>query len=226
MHSHREESMNSRSRFVPLLAVAAVAALVLPWPVHADRGAVTLDAGGFVAVNSVPPAVGLGSAVAGSSGGGVLGVRYGLANEVEVSAGGFYEAPATYFHPGTTIVNGDGTFAGTLQSRTSSWGATVGARWVKGTVWRYFVGGELGFSRRVITRLDLIDVSDATNPHSFGLALADVSTTALLVAPLAGVEWAVSDHVSLGIAPRLQLYVGSQSGLRFLVPVMFSYSWY
>ena len=225
MHSHREKSMNTRSRFVPLL-VAAVAAALLPCPAQADRGAFTLDVGGFLAVSSVSPPLGLGSAVAGSSGGGVLGVRYALANELEVSAGGFYEAPATYFHPGTTIVNGDGTFAGTLQSRTSSWGATVGARWVKGYVWRYFLGGELGFSRRAFTRLDLIDVSDATNPHSVGLTLADVSTTALLVAPVAGVEWAVTDHVSLSIAPRLQLYVGSQSGLRFLVPVMFSYSWY
>ena len=211
---------------IALLLLLGTAVAVAPRLALADRGAFTLDAGGFGSVSTLPPGVGSGSQVTGTSLGGVLGLRYAPAQWLELSAGGFYEAPATYFHAGTTISNDNGLFTGTLQSHVNSWGLTVGARYVRGLVWRYFVGLEAGFSRRTASRFDLIDVSDPANPRSFGLPLADVTTTALLLSPVAGIEWAVSDHVTLGVSPRLQVHIAERSTIEFLVPVTVSYSWY
>lgn len=209
---------------LPLLLGTIVA--LAPRLAAADRGAFTLDASGLGSVSSLPPSVGSGTQVTGTSLGGMLGVRYAPAQWLEFSAGGFYEAPATYFHAGTTISNDNGIFTGTLQSRVSSWGLTFGARYVHGLVWRYFLGLEVGFSRRTNSRLDLIDVADPASPRSFGLALTDATTTALLLSPIAGLEWALSDHVTLGVSSRLQVHVAERSIVELLVPVTVSYSWY
>ncbi|WP_242392160.1 hypothetical protein [Anaeromyxobacter oryzisoli] len=197
-----------------------------PGPASADRGALTLEVGGFGSVSSLPPGVGTGTPVTGTSLGGVLGVRYAPLQWLELSAGGFYEAPASYFHAGTSVTNENGSFIGTLQSRVGSWGMTVGARYVRGLVWRYFIGLEAGFARRTASQLDLIDVTDPASPRSFGLGLADVTTTELLLAPLVGVEWAVSDHVTLGLSSRLQIHLAERSSVEFIVPMTVSYSWY
>jgi hypothetical protein len=217
----------SRLRFATLLAVAAAATL-LPAGARADRGALTLEGGGFFAIDSVPPAVGVGPAVTGRSYGGILGVRYALTNALEVSASGFYEAPGTYYHANTTYTNSTSVYPGTLESRTSSWGLMAGGRWVGGLVWRYFIGGEVGFGYRSYSSLDLINVSNPGSPQSYGLTdIPDsVGTVALLVSPLAGIEWFITDHISLALAPRVQVYLGAQSEMRFIVPVVFAYSWY
>jgi hypothetical protein len=210
---------------IVLLVLLGLVVAVAPRVAFADRGALTLDAGGFGSFSSLPPGVGGGTKVTGTSLGGLLGLRYAPTQWLELSVGGFYQAPATYFHADTTISNDNGSFTGTLQSRVSSWGMTVGARYVRGLVWRYFVGLEAGFSRRAASQLDLIDVSDPAAPRGFGLALADVTTTGLLVAPVAGLEWALSDHITLGVSPRVQVLIADRS-IEFLVPVTVSYGWY
>ena len=210
---------------IALLVLLGTAVAVAPRVAFADRGALTLDVGGFGSFSSLPPGVGGGTQVTGTSLGGLLALRFAPTQWLELSVGGFYEAPATYFHADTTISNDNGSFTGTLQSHVSSWGLTVGARYVRGLVWRYFVGLEAGFSRRTASQLDLIDVSDPAAPRGFGLALPDVTTTALLVAPVAGLEWALSDHVTLGISPRLQVLIADRS-IELLVPVTVSYGWY
>jgi hypothetical protein len=214
-----------RSPLASMLLFAVVLPLV-PGMAAADRGALTLEAGGFGSVSSLLPGVGTGTRVTGTSAGGVLGLRYAPTQWLELSVGGFYEAPAAYFHAGTVVSTDNGAFAGTLQSHVGSWGMTVGARHVGGLVWRYFLGLEAGFSRRTARQLDLVDVIDPANPRSFGLALADVTTTALLLSPAVGVEWAVSDHVTFGLSSRLQAHLGEWNAIELLVPVTVSYSWY
>ncbi len=213
------------ARGIALLVLFVILVATAPHVALADRGAFTLDVSGFGSFSSLPPVVGSGPQVTGTSLGGLLGLRYAPTQWLELSVGGFYEAPANYFHADTTISNENGSFTGTLQSHVSSWGLTVGARYVRGLVWRYFVGLEAGFSRRTASQLDLIDVSDPAAPRGFGLALADVTTTALLVAPVAGLEWALSDHVTLGVSPRVQVLIADRS-VEFLVPVTVSYGWY
>jgi hypothetical protein len=208
------------------LLLVGVVAGTAPGLAIADRGAFTLEAGGFGSFASVPPGIGSGTRVTGTSLGGLLGLRYAATNWLELSAGSFYEAPGTYFHAGTIVSSDNGTFTGTLQSRVSSWGMTVGARYVRGLVWRYFVGLEAGFARRTTSQRDLIDVSNPANPRSFGLALADDTTTALVLAPTAGIEWMLSDHMTLGVSPRVQVQLGDRSVYEFLVPITVSYSWY
>jgi hypothetical protein len=95
-----------------------------------------------------------------------------LRNDLELTVAAFYEAPADFTNPGTTVDTAAGPLTGTLTARTSRWGALLGARWVHGLVWRWFVGAEIGWSRQSFTELDLIDVSDPSNPQSFGLGLA------------------------------------------------------
>src|ERR1700694_1697093 len=102
-------------RTTPLLLLVTALA-VAPRAAFADRGALTLDAGGFGSFSSLPPGVGGGTQVTGTSLGGLLGLRYAPTQWLELSVGGFYQAPATYFHADTTISNDNGSFTGTLQS--------------------------------------------------------------------------------------------------------------
>ena len=64
--------------------------------------------------------------------GGLVGVRYALRNELELTLNGFYEAPATFTNPGTTVDSGTVPLTGTARATVSRWGALAGARWVQG----------------------------------------------------------------------------------------------
>jgi len=93
-------------------------------------------------------------------------------------------------------------------------------------VWRWFVGGELGWAQQSFTRLDLVNVSDPSNPQSYGLGLADRSRGAFVLSPLAGVEWQFADHWSVAIAPRVQVMLGGVGQVAVVLPVSVGYSWY
>jgi len=194
---------------------------------RADRGALTLEGAPTFTVLSMAPPLGTAGNITGTQVGGLLGLRYALSNGLELTVTGAYEAPAHYYHDGTKVVTENGTFVGTLQSRVSAFGVTAGARYVRGFVWRFFVGGELGWSRRSFGTPDLIDVTDPQRPASFGLSLRDTIVTSLVAAPLVGFEWVASDHLTISLAPRAQMFVGS-SGTTFalLVPLTIGYSWY
>jgi hypothetical protein len=156
----------------------------------------------------------------------VVGLRYGLRNDLELTASGFYEAEAGYTHPGATVSTGAGGFTGTLSSRTSRWGVLAGARYVTGLVLRIHVGAEIGWAQQSYTKLDLIDVSDPSNPHTFGLGLANRSKGAMVIAPLAGVEWQFTDRWSVSFTPRVQVMIGGVGRVAVVLPVSLGWSWY
>jgi len=208
------------------LAVALLVSLA-PARALADRGALTLElAPSLTWWPAWGPPVGSGSGVSGTTAGGLVGVRYALRNELELSANGFYEAPAEFTNPGTTVGSDAGSLTGTTRATASRWGVLLGARWVQGLTWRWFVGGEIGWAEQRLTKLDHIDVSDPGSPQSFGLGLADRSSNALVLSPLAGIEWQFADHWSLALTPRVQVMVGGVSRVAVVVPVSVGYSWF
>ncbi len=199
----------------------ALAALLLPGMAAADRGALTVEAGGGVGISSVPPPVGVAASVTGTAWAVTGGVRYALDNQLELALSGFWESPVDYFHSNASYTGGDCTTActGTLVSTTTAWGVSAGARWVHGLVFRYFAGGEVGFAVRSFTGLALVDSLGNARP------LKDVTQAVAMLSPLAGVEWEAWDRVAFSVSPRLQFFLGA-GGFRFLVPLMVSWSWY
>lgn len=206
---------------------AALIVFLSPATALADRGAYTVElAPSFTWWPAWGPPVGSGSGVSGTTGGGLVGVRYALRHELELSVSGFYEAPAEFTNPGTTVDSDAGPLVGTTRATVSRWGVLLGARWVHGLAMRWFVGGEIGWAQQRLTKLDHIDVSDPGNPQSFGLGLPDRSSNSLVLSPLAGVEWQFADHWSVAVAPRVQVTVGGVSHVGVVVPVSLGYSWY
>jgi hypothetical protein len=209
------------------VAIAAIAAVMLaPSIASADRGALTVDAGPAVTLTRPPPAVGDGPSVNGSAAGGFVGVRYGVRNELELSATGFYDAPVDYYHRGARVTADGATFSGVLRQRTTQWGALVGVRYVRGLVFRWHVGAELGWAHQRFEDLDLVNVSDPSNQHSYGLGLRDRATNALVFSPLAGLEWQVTDRISVTALPRLEFLLGGVGRVAFQFPITIGYSWF
>ncbi|HEY3411763.1 MAG TPA: hypothetical protein VGM51_01770 [Armatimonadota bacterium] len=143
-----------------------------------------------------------------------------------MTATGFYEAPATYYHSPVRITTEAGSFEGSLRQTTSRWGALAGGRWVHGLVWRVHVGAEVGWSHQAFSNLDLVNVADKSNPHSFGLGLKDTSRDSLVVAPLVGLEWQAGDHWSVAVTPRAEMLMGADRQVVFIVPVSLGYEWF
>ena len=209
------------------LAFAVVLVAIAPIAARADHGALTLELSPALTWwPSMEPAVGSGPGVSGTTAGGLAGVRYALRNDVELTASGFYEVPATFTNPGTTVTTDAGPFTGTLTATTTRWGALFGARWVHGLVWRWFVGGEIGWAQQSFTKLDLINVSDPANPHSYGLGLADRTRASFVLSPLAGVEWQLADHWNVAVTPRVQVMLGGVGRVAVVLPLSVGYSWY
>lgn len=208
---------------------AAIVSLVLagaPAAVAADRGALTLELGPALSVLNAAPSQGAGSATLATGGGGTLGVRYALSNALEVGALAVWEAPADYFHSRVEFAPPTGRVRGTLTERAQRYGALAGVHYVRGFVWRLHLGAELGWTRETFTRRDLLDVSDPANVHSFGLGLQGRTSDALVLAPVAGIEWQFADHWYVSVMPRVQLLVGGTSRVGLLVPVTVGYSWF
>jgi hypothetical protein len=207
---------------LPILLVIAL----LPRVTAADRGALTLEVGPALTLLPSAPSDGTGGSVNGTVGGVLLGGRYAVRNSLELTGAAFYEAAATFFHPGVHLASGAGSFDGTLSERTTRYGALVGARVVRGIVLQYHFGAEVGWAHQVFRSRDLVNVSDPANPHSFGLGLKDASHDALVLAPLAGVEWQVADHWTVAVTPRAELMLGGAGSFAFMVPVTMGYSWF
>jgi hypothetical protein len=208
------------------LAVAVIVA-AMPALAVADRGALTLEVSpAFTWWPAWGPPVGSGSGVSGWTAGGLLGLRYAVRNELELTATGFYEVPADFTNPGTTVDAGTVPLTGTTRATVSRWGVLLGARWVQGLVWRWFVGAELGYAQQQIKGVDLIDVSDPVNPRSFGLEFPVQNEGAFVLSPLAGIEWQFADRWSVAFTPRLQVMLGGVSRVAVVLPVSLGYSWY
>jgi hypothetical protein len=210
-----------------IAAALVLGSLSIPAVAHADRGALTVEAGPALTWwPSLAPSIGSGAGVSGSGGGGMVGLRYGLRHDLDLTASGFYEAEARYTHTGVSVGTDAGTFTGTLTSRTGRWGALVGARYVTGLALRLFAGAEVGWVQQRYSKLDLLNVSDPSNPHSFGLGLTNRSRSGFVIAPLAGVELQVTDRWSVSVAPRVQVMIGDVGRVAVVVPVTVGSSWY
>jgi hypothetical protein len=97
---------------------------------------------------------------------------------------------------------------------------------VRGRVWRFHVGGEVGWAHQVVSKLDLINVSDPSNVHSYGLALHNQSHDALILAPLAGVEWQVGNRWSVAFTPRAEVMISGVGRVGIVLPLSVAYSWF
>lgn len=215
----------------PSVNVVILLTLLIGTEAFADRGAVTIDAGGggLAALLPAPTPDGflVNSTVTLTTAPlAWVGARYALSNSLEFALSGFYEPSVTVFHNLATVTGPDGArLPGTLQHRYSGFGAAAGARWLWGDVWRLTVGGEAGWVRRFYTGLAHINDTAAT-PYDYRLDLHDFSVDSVTLSGLGGVEWAFADHMSVSVLARLQLFAGRELTLAATLPVVFSWSWY
>jgi hypothetical protein len=223
-----ESSGTWRGRGVPGQPRGLIMALMVmmalgPARALADRGAITLEGGGALRLQSEAPSVGAGSAVAGTTGGARVTLRYGLTNRLEVQASGFWDAHATFVQEPVAV----GSVSGALTQDVGRWGAAAGVRYVvAGLVWRVPVGLELGWAHTSVTNRDLVDTSDPRGASSLGLRLGESSTDQPLLAPFVGLEWLATDHLRFSVVPRLEVLLGRPSTLGVVVPFTAGWSWY
>jgi opacity protein-like surface antigen len=208
------------------LAILALALAALPGGSRADRGALTLEVGPALTVLDASPSQGSGSGTLGTASGAAFGMRRALSNDFELAATGLWEASVEYFHSGVDFTTGTATVHGTLAETVRRYGGTVGVRIVRGYVWRLHLGLDVGWIRTTYTHRDLLDVSVPGNEHSFGLALRDRVSDRLVLAPVAGAEWQVTDHWAVTLMPRLELLSGGASRVGLFLPMTIGYSWF
>lgn len=204
-----------------------LALLLAPLTARADHGALTLDLGGGVTALALrPPYAESGSASWTVTLSVSAGVRYGLTNAIELTLGGFYDLPAQVSHPGASIPTVDsGTFTGTLEYELSGFGVLAGARYVTGLVVRLWVGGEVGWSHRSYSGLQLRDPARPGAPD-FGLGLPDLALDSLVLQPAIGLEWAFADHWSASLLLRLTALLGPDPACGLSGSVVISYGWF
>src|SRR5471030_3060913 len=126
---------------------------------HADRGELSLELGLGASVVNVrsPYADGNPSAV-GTMFATSLGISYAPSNRLELDARAFWEPPATFVHPNSTVQG----LLGSLSERTQRFGALAGARVATGYTWRFVAGVDAGASIRAFSQADHFDVSGST----------------------------------------------------------------
>lgn len=198
--------------------------LLAPAGALADRGALTLEAGGSVSALRLSPPVGSGASVQGTTAGAELRVRYALTNSLELTLGGSWTAPSRYYHDGVTMVDAFGDHYGQLQSTATRWAVMGGARWVRGTVWRFVAGAEAGLTVSSFTRVSFLDLTGGGAGAS--MTLSDSSATQVTVAALAGVEWNITDRLAVAVVPRVEALLGTPTALAVVLPLSVSFSWY
>jgi len=203
---------------------------------RADRGALTLDLGGGATVHLLPAPYTSGAApLPTTSWLSRVGLRYGISDELEVAFSGFFEPRVGAYHHRVTVDTtrpgfpgpdaGRGLFSGTLVHTFQRFGLAVGARRVWGSILRFHLGGDLGWTYRAYGQFDHFDTSGART-RSHGLRLEGFAASNVMLAPVVGLEWAFHDKWSLSVMPRIELLVGPDPMVSFLFPVLLSTSWY
>ena len=215
-----------KDRLAGMGLVALLAGTLAPRAAAADRGALTFEVGPALTLVRTAPSVGSAPSLAGTMGGGRLGVRYGLRNNLELTASAHWDAPARFYHSDARVAAAGQSLQGTLAETAQRFGAMAGMSLVGGYVWRYHLGLEVGWARQRFSKRDLVDVSDPAAPTSYGLGPADVERNAFVLAPRAGLEWQLTDHWSISAIPRLEILLGGVGRMAFVVPVCVGYSWY
>src|SRR5262249_40891992 len=143
-----------------------------------------------------------------------LDLRFAPLNQLELVASVFLDTGSSISIPNSTVPASTGTFTGTLQFRTSRFGGLFGARFVRGNVWRFVPGGEVGVSMASYSNARLLN----SNGQDVGLSLADTMQASFLLAPSAGIVWA-SDKLSVALVPRAELLVGPNRSWAFVLPL-------
>lgn len=213
-----------------------VAVFALSTEARADRGALTLDLGGGATILMLPaPYAPDSPPLPTSTWLSRLGLRYAISDEFEVAFSGFFEPRVTAFHHGVTVDTsqpgfpgpdaGRGSFRGTLTHNVQRLGATLGARYVLGSIFRWHLGADLGWSLRTYGDFTHIDTRDG-GARSHGIRIEDFSASSLIVAPIVGLEWAFHDKWSVSIMPRMEILMGPNPMIAFSIPIMLSTSWY
>ena len=201
-------------------------ALVIAWPALADQGALTLDAGAGASVLRVQaPYAESGAAQVGSAPAIWIDGRYALTNGFELVATAFTETSVPFYVSNSTINSDAGKLTGTLQMRARRLGLLGGVRMLRGNVWRFVVGADVGWALSSYSSMHLIDDADPSGARDFGLALADKSVNSLVLAPCAGVSW-IGDKLSVTILPRFEALVGGGTTWAVTVPVTIGWDWY
>jgi hypothetical protein len=210
-----------------LRAACLLLLALLPLSARADRGALSVDAGGGLSAPFIrAPYIPSSNALRLTAPSVWLGGRYALSNRLELAAAGFWEPSVTGWHNGVTLNAEGSAFPGTMRQTVQRYGAVAGPRWLVGMVWRVSVGLDVGFSRRSYSQLQHIDVSDPGGPVAYEVPLRDFTANNLVLSPVLGLEWAAGDHWSVSFQPRAQLLVGAEPALVLMAPVTFSWSWY
>lgn len=206
----------------------AVLLALAPAAGTADRGALTLEGGGVLSAVQVPPPVGFGDSVRGSLAGVTVAVRYALINHLELRATAIWGAEEAFYNNNVTLPNPNGgqPLLGQLQSRMGRLSITGGGYYATGTVWRLLVGGELGWARTSFRRLALVDVTNPAGAVAYNISIPNQPDDALALVPLVGVEWQLTDRVSVLVMARGELFLGKPTCTALTIPLVVSYSWY
>jgi hypothetical protein len=143
-----------------------------------------------------------------------------------MTLGGFYDLPAHVSHPGTSVPTVDsGNFTGTLEYELTRFGILAGLRYVTGLVVRFSVGGEVGWSHRTYSGLQLRDTARPGAPD-FGLGLRDLALDEFVVQPGVGLEWAFADRWSASLLLRVTVLLGPDPALGLSGSLVISYGWF
>jgi hypothetical protein len=197
----------------------------------ADRGALTIDAGGGGVATLLPAPTPVGFAATApvtptTAAVAVVGARYALSNAVELAISGFFQPSIAIFHNGVTLTSVDATpFPGTLSHQYRGYGGAVGARYLWGSEWRLTAGVQLGWARRLYSGLQ--QVNDRVSPAvDYRLGLADFAIDSVLFAAGGGIEWVFADTMSVSLLARLEFIPGRALAVAVMLPVQISFSFY
>jgi hypothetical protein len=199
-----------------------VGVLLFAAPVHADRGALSLDLGtGAAGLSLAAPYASSGGNMFAADFEVMLGLRYAVTNEFELTFAGFYETPATYTHADVSVLlpDSDRPFTGNLSHSLYLFGVVGGVRYVNGSVWKLVVGLEAGWSHRSYSGFQATGSLAIVPLHHF-------VTDNTVFQPLLGVEWAFADHWSASLLPRFSVLIGPDSTIGVSLMLSISYSWF
>lgn len=196
----------------------AVSLFLAATPALADHGALSLDLGTGAAGLVLPaPYAVSGQTIFAANFEVMLGLRYAITNEFELTFAGFYEPPVTYTHDDVTVVEQAAHLSGNESHSLFRFGVLGGVRYVRGSVWKLVVGLEAGWSHRSYSNFQ------STGDLGF---LPHFCTDNTVIQPLVGVEWAFADHWSASLIPRFTVLLGPDSTVGFSLMLSISYSWF
>ena len=93
-------------------------------------------------------------------------------------------------------------------------------------VWRPVITAEVGWSHRVFSNFQHINMSDPAYPTDYRLTLSAVHQDLFTATGGVGLEWSTTNHLSFSFVPRFQVVLGSGGGWTVLAPGTVAWSWY